>query len=342
MIVLQSPGGSPKGCGKLAGRITPGNRRRVPSRPEGALDSSFWSFKSFVSLRIHSAIRPILPRHRQAEAGYPDFWILDSEVFPWCFSGAWSLAFGCFPTPNSTLELGNRPLIWGKNGLSHPQFNALARSKNLQKPSKIRAKSQPPATYQPPQTKKLIAPVELRLIEQCRRQSGGLPEMSPRASRDMKGYLRLFNVKTIKNHFGGGTTDGGAAARARGTALPGRNCNSWPFVKLVSKNSNLLQPSKGISNLLKHPPGGEGGRGLPRRSVAKARHAKSRQIQPNRAKSNLFQKKKIVYFLCVPQINLNQPIGLAGISIRDHSRNSRLNSVSIRGLLRFAEKNFVS
>ena len=176
------------------------------------MESLFSSLSSFGSLPVHSAIRPIglarliLPRRSQAKKGAgelafggrqpvliepSDFWILDSEFFPWCFSGAWSLAFGCFPTPNSTLELGNRPLIWGKNGLSHPQFNALARSKNLQKPSKIRAKSQPPATYQPPQTKKLIAPVELRLIEQCRRQSGGLPEMSPRASRDRKGYLSL-------------------------------------------------------------------------------------------------------------------------------------------------------
>jgi hypothetical protein len=59
MIVLQSLGGSLEGCGKLAGGNTPGNRRRVPSRPGGAPDSSFRSFGSLGSLPVHSIIRPI-------------------------------------------------------------------------------------------------------------------------------------------------------------------------------------------------------------------------------------------------------------------------------------------
>jgi hypothetical protein len=63
--------------------------------------------------------------------------------------------------PNSTLELGQRPLNWGKNGLSHPQFKAPAVLKNLQKCPKIEAKFQRPTSHKPPPTKKLKTPVDL-------------------------------------------------------------------------------------------------------------------------------------------------------------------------------------
>jgi putative endonuclease len=52
-------------------------------------------------------------------------------------------------------------LNWGKNGLSHPQFNPPPIPKYLKNPPKIDAKSQLPTTYKPPQTKKLKTPVEL-------------------------------------------------------------------------------------------------------------------------------------------------------------------------------------
>jgi hypothetical protein len=100
---------------------------------------------------------------------------------PCCFSGAWSLEFGCFNSspnpqspqinlPNSTLDLGKLPLIWGKNGLSHPQFNPPAILKSLEKPSEIRAKFERPAAHKPPQTKKLNRTVDL-----------GCPTNSPRS-----------------------------------------------------------------------------------------------------------------------------------------------------------------
>jgi hypothetical protein len=52
-------------------------------------------------------------------------------------------------------------LNWGKNGLSHPQFNPPAISKSLKKSPEIGAKFEAPTTYKPSPTKKLKAPVEL-------------------------------------------------------------------------------------------------------------------------------------------------------------------------------------
>jgi len=54
-----------------------------------------------VGLRCRAAVVPMRPP------------AMTQSVFPWCFSGAWSLALGCFPIPqsppinlpNSTLEL---------------------------------------------------------------------------------------------------------------------------------------------------------------------------------------------------------------------------------------------
>ena len=53
-------------------------------------------------------------------------------------------------------------------------------------------------------------------------------------------------------------------------------------VELMSKKSNHLQPSQGISNLLKHPPGGGGGGVY--RTGAWRRQIKAYQGQPSPAK----------------------------------------------------------
>jgi hypothetical protein len=86
-------------------------------------------------------------------------------------------------------------------------------------------------------------------------------------------------------------------------------------VKTGSKNSNLLQPSPGFSNLLKHPPGGggEGGgvcrtRGWQKTDQGKSSLAKPSQAQPSPAK-HFPGKKRLFIFLWAPQIKPNQPGG---------------------------------
>jgi hypothetical protein len=226
MMALSSSRHNPEGCGRSAGGATPGYRYRIPSRPGEALGSSFSSLRSFWSWPFHSAIRLILPRRSQAKAGAGKQTLesvgraYSRAVFNhWNFSGASSLAFGSFPTPNSTLDLGKRPLNWGKNGLSYPQFNPPAMSKSIPKPLKIRAKSQRPTTHKPPPTKKLFPALE----SGCRRRAPALPAPA-------KWELCFWS--------------------------PGSFFGAW---RLDAFFSNLLQASPGFSNLLKHPlppPGG--------------------------------------------------------------------------------------
>src|SRR5580698_7382313 len=63
--------------------------------------------------------------------------------------------------PNSTVELGQRPLIWDENGRSHPQFNAPAISQTFAKPHEIRVKFPRRTTDKPRHTKKLNRGIEL-------------------------------------------------------------------------------------------------------------------------------------------------------------------------------------
>ena len=65
-----------------------------------------------------------------------------------------------FNTPNSTLELGSRPLNWVENSLSPPQFNPASCSFASSNPFKNSLFQDRQASHKPRHTKKLKAAVE--------------------------------------------------------------------------------------------------------------------------------------------------------------------------------------
>jgi hypothetical protein len=232
---------------------------------------------------------------------YSDFWILDSE-FSFCVLAPLRLGVKKFcpfcqtilypkspkiNLPNSTLELGNRPLNWVENSLLPPQFNPLLISKDLPKPLKIRAKFEPPTNDKPSPTKKLKTPVELG----CR-PSGG----SPKVIVTYCSLPKAIVGKKIKFYF---------RSPRRSIAKTGE----IPIQKLPPSTAfhSLPQATTAI------PPRGEGGNTpAPKSNILMlphfSRHALSRLVTPCHALSRDFgDNKRLFIFLVPPNPTLAKP-----------------------------------
>jgi hypothetical protein len=226
MIVLQSH------ITGVAGPLFGHARPAVASPPdasapvgEGENSSLVTRHSSLTSIRPMGPVRPILPLCGMMKAGDPDFWIQDSK-FPLRAFAPWREKFGSFCQKN--LDSDNQPLNWGKNGLSHPQFNPPARSKSFAKPPETRPKSQLPTIHQPPQTKKLNATVE----SGCRPGAPALPASAKQepsfcspwsfsgAWRLGFGCFFLQPSKGFSNHF---QPSKGPLPPRGGGGVPGRN-----------------------------------------------------------------------------------------------------------------------
>jgi hypothetical protein len=231
---------------------------------------------------------------------------MTQSVFPWCFSGAWSLALGCFPIPqsppinlpNSTLELetsakdvasglcpdklagkscisghrpdttsfvigllqrflelGLQPLIQVDNGLSHPQFNPPARSKSIEKPLKISAKSQPPTAYKPPPTKKLFPPVELGCLRNMKTPALSRCRRHPRVLTENAESVLSFSPALPRESSvvaSGLWPDPGCPAPAGPReSLPDERISIWAMLDLRQASSRGVKASQGRSSLVK-------------------------------------------------------------------------------------------